>query len=123
MVAEGVEVVGGVAEAEDFDGFGGDAAAGQVFAGQGAFGGAELGIEPDGGGFVEIEEFAAEAGFGGFFGRVELALGEWNAAFLGYGADSFRESQILYLADKAEDISGLTAAEAVVELAAGVDGE
>jgi hypothetical protein len=62
-------------------------------------------------------------GFGGFFGGVEFAFGERNAAFLGDGSDGFREGEVLYLADKAEDISGLAAAEAVVELAAGVDGE
>ena len=58
----------------------------------------------------------ALAGFGGFFRAVVLPFGEWNAAFLGDYADGFREACVLYLADKAEDIAGLAAAEAVVAI-------
>ena len=72
---------------------------------------------------MQIEELAAQAGFGGFFGGIELAFGQRNAAFLGYCADRFREAKVLYLTDKAEDISGLPAAKAVVKLASGVDGK
>jgi hypothetical protein len=99
-VAQGVEVVGRVADAEGGDGFGGDAAAGEVFAGEGAFGGAELLFEPERGGFVEVEELAAQAGFGGFFGGVELALGERDAAFLGDGADGLGEAEFSILLTK-----------------------
>src|ERR1700729_3100746 len=72
---------------------------------------------------MQIEEFAALAGFRGFFGAVVLPFGQRDAAFLGYDADRLGEACILYLADKAEDIAGLAAAKAVVELAAGVDVE
>ncbi len=43
--------------------------------------------------------------------------------FLGYGAHGFGEADVFHLLDEGEDVAGLVAAEAVVELAAGVDGE
>ncbi len=122
-VAEGVEAVGRVADAEGLDAFRGEAAAGEVFAGDGAFGAAELLFKPGGCGFVEFEELGTQAGSGGFFRRGELALGQGDAAFLGDDADGLREADVLDFADEAEDVAGGLAAEAVVELAHGVDGE
>jgi hypothetical protein len=92
-LAHVVEVVGRVADAEGLDGLGGDAAAGEVLAGAGGFGGFELGLEVLGGGLVDVDELAAQAGFAGFFGRVELALGEGDAALGGDGADGFGEAE------------------------------
>ncbi len=68
LVAHVVEVVGCVADAEFGDGFGRDSAACQVFAGAGGLGGFEGGFEVLGGGFVDVEELAAQAGFLSFFG-------------------------------------------------------
>ena len=65
LLAHVVEVVGGVADAEFGDGFGGDAAAGEVFAGAGGLGAFEGGFEVLGGGFVDVDELAAQAGFAG----------------------------------------------------------
>jgi hypothetical protein len=81
-VAQGVEAVGRVADAEGLDAFGGEAAAGQVFAGHGAFGAAQLLFKPGGGGFVQFQELGALARSGGLFRRGELALGQRNAALL-----------------------------------------
>jgi len=60
---------------------GGESAASEVFAGGGAFGGAELLFEPGGGGFVEIEELAALAMLGGFFGEANSRLGRGTPHF------------------------------------------
>ena len=122
-LAEGVEIVGGVADAEFGYAVGGEAAAGEVFAGEGAFGGAKLVLEPGAGGFVEVEEFGALAVFGGFFRGGEVAFGEGNAAFLGDGADGFGEAEVFDFLDEGEDVSMLVAAEAVEVLAADVDAE
>ena len=59
LFAHVVEVVGGVADAEFCDGFGCDAAAGEVFAGAGGLGAFEGGFEVLGGGFVDVDELAA----------------------------------------------------------------
>ena len=92
-VAHVVEVVGGVADAELGDGVGGDAAASEVFAGAGGFGGFEEAFEVLGGGLVDFDELTADAGGlsikASLFGRGELALGQWNAGLGGDGADGF----------------------------------
>ena len=67
-VAHVVEVVGREADAEFGDGFGRDAAAGEVLAGAGGVGRLQLGFEVLGGGFVDVDELAAQAGFARFFG-------------------------------------------------------
>ncbi len=103
--------------------FGREAAAGQVFAGDGAFGAAQLLFKPGGGGLVQFEQLAALAGFGGFFGRGELALGQRDAGLLRDDAHGFREADVLNFLHEAEDVAGDLAAEAVVELAHRVDGE
>ena len=90
---------------------------------QRAFGGAELLFEPGGGGLVELEELAALAALGGFFGRGEFALGQRDAGFCATAADGFREADVFDFLDEGEDVAVLVAAEAVEELAAGVDGE
>ena len=72
---------------------------------------------------MELEELAALAVLGGFFGRSEFALREGDAAFLGDGADRFREADVFDFLDEGEDVAVLVAAEAVEELAAGVDAE
>ena len=122
-VAHVVEVVGRVADAELCDGLGGDAAAGEVLAGAGGFGGFEVGLEVLGGGFVDVDELAAEAGFAGFFGGVELALGKRDAGLGGDGADGLGEAERLHLHDEGEDVAFLVAAEAVEVAVGGVDGE
>ena len=72
---------------------------------------------------MEFEELGALAGSGGFFGRGELALGQGDADLLRDDADGLREGDVLDFADEAEDVARSLAAEAVVELAHGVDGE
>ncbi len=123
MFAEGVEGVWRVADAETFDAFFVEAAAGEVSAGGCSFAGAELLLKPLGGGFVELDEFGALAMLGGFFGGVEFALGERDAALFGNGADGLGEADVFYFLDEGEDVAGLAAAEAVEELASGMDGE
>src|SRR5258708_6022307 len=68
LLVDVVEVIGGVADAELCDGFGGDAAASEVFAGAGSLGGFESGFEVLGGGFVDVDELAADTGFAGLLG-------------------------------------------------------
>ena len=111
------------ADAEFCDPVGGESAAGEVFARRRAFGGAQLLFEPGSRGFVQLEKLAALAMLGGFFGRSEFALGEGDAGLLRDGADGFRESDVLDFLDEGEDVAMLVAAEAVEELAAGVDRE
>ena len=118
-----VEVVGGVADAELCDGFGGDAAAGEVLAGAGGLGAFECGFEVLRRGFVDVDELAAQAGFVGFFGGAELALGQRDAALGGDDADGFGEADVLHLHDEGEDVALFVAAEAVEVAVGGVDGE
>ena len=72
---------------------------------------------------MQLEELAALAVLGGFFGRSEFALGKGDAGLLRDGADRFREADVLDFLDEGEDVAVLVAAEAVEELAAGVDAE
>ena len=99
------------------------AAGGEVFAGDGALGRTKLLFKPQRCLLVDVEELAALTAFAGFFRAVELALGQRDVALLSDDADGFRESYILNLADEGENVAGNAAAEAVVELADGVDGE
>src|SRR5271168_4652830 len=69
---------------------------------------------------MQIQQLAALAGFRCFLRRVEVALGQRNAALLRNGANRFRKGKIFDLRDEAEDVSGLATAEAVEELLAGV---
>ena len=55
--------------------------------------------------------------------ELNSALGSGDAELLGDGADGFGKGDVLDLLDKAEDVAGDSAAEAVEELARGVDGE
>ncbi len=123
LLAHVVEVVGGVADAEFGDRVGGDAASGQVFAGACGLGTFEGGFEVLRGGFVDVDELAAEAGFAGFFGRAELALGEGDAALGGDDADGLGEADVFHLHDEGEDVALFVAAEAVEVAVGGVDGE
>ena len=79
-VAQGVEAVGRVADAEGLDAFGGESAAGQVLARHGAFRPAQLLFKPGGCGLVQFQELGPQARSGSFFGRRKLALGQRNAA-------------------------------------------
>ena len=72
---------------------------------------------------MEFEQLAAKTGAGGFFRGGEFALGEGDAAFAGDDADGFGEADVFNFADEAEDVARDSAAETVVELADGVDGE
>jgi hypothetical protein len=118
-----VEVVGSVADAEPCDGVGGDAAAGEVFAGAGGFRGFECGFEVLRGGFVDIDELAADAGFAGLFGGAEFALGERDSALGGHDANGLGKADVFQLHDEGEDVAFLVAAEAVEVVMRGVYGE
>ena len=72
---------------------------------------------------MKVEEEAAGTGLASFLRGVELDLGGGNAELLGDGADRFREGYVFDLLDEGEDVSRDSAAEAVEELAAGVDGK
>ena len=65
----------------------------------------------------------SETGLGGFFRRGKLPPGQGDAALLGYDPHRFAEGDILELAHKREHVARGLAAEAVVELAGGVDVE
>ena len=123
LLAHVVEVVGGVADAELCDGFGGDAAAGEVFAGAGGFGSFQCGFEVLRGGFVNVDELAAKAGFAGLFGGVELALGKRDSALDGDGANGLGKADVFHLHDEGEDVALFVAAEAIEVAVGGVDGE
>ncbi len=82
-----------------------------------------MGFEVLGGGFVDVDELAAEAGFAGFFGGGEFALGEGDAALGGDCADGLGEADVFELLDEGEDVAFFMAAEAVEVAVAGVDGE
>ena len=60
---------------------------------------------------------------GGFFRRGEFAFGERDTAFLRDGTDGLGEADVLDFLDEGEDVAMLMAAEAIEELAAGVDAE
>ena len=122
-VAHVVEVVGGVADAEGFDGLGGDAAAGEVFAGAGGLGRLQGLLEVLGGGLVNVDELAANAGFAGLFGGGELAFGQGDAGLGGDDADGLGEGDVFELHDEGEDVAFFVAAEAVEVAVGGVDGE
>ena len=72
---------------------------------------------------MDVDELAAEAGFAGFFGRAEFALGERDAALGGDDADGFGEADVFHLHDEGEDVAFFVAAEAVEVAVGGVDGE
>ena len=88
-----------------------------------AAGDLRCGFEVLGGGFVDVDELAAQAGFAGFFGRGEFALGEGDAAFGGDDADGLGEADVFHLHDEGEDVAFFVAAEAVEVAVGGVDGE
>ena len=58
-----------------FDAFGGQPAAGQVFAGQGAFGRAQLLFKPGGGGFVQFKSLARRRASAASSGEENSRLG------------------------------------------------
>lgn len=72
---------------------------------------------------MEFEELAALAVLLGFFGRGEFAFGEGDARFLRDGANRLGETDVLDFLDEGEDVAVLVAAEAIEELAAGVNAE
>ena len=72
---------------------------------------------------MDVDELAAQAGFAGFFGGAELALGQRDAALGGDDADGFGEADVLHLHDEGEDVALFVAAEAVEVAVGGVDGE
>ena len=97
--------------------------AGEVFAGAGAFGAAqapEKTLRPARGRRAYCPR---SRGFFGFLGGGIAGFGQRDAQLLRDQADGFREGDVLDLLDEAEDVSGNAAAEAVIELARGVDGE
>ena len=81
-VAQGVEAVGRVADAEGLDAFGREAAAGQVFARHGAFGPRNCSSNQAVAVSCSSRSLRAQARSGGLFGRGKLALGQRNAALL-----------------------------------------
>ena len=114
---------GCIADAELRDHFFIQAAAGQIFAGPCAFGTAEAFLEERDGALVHVEQLAAQAGFFGFaFGGV-AGFGKRNTQLLRDHPDGFREGDVFDFLDEAEDVAGDATAEAVIELARGVDGE
>jgi hypothetical protein len=99
------------------------ATAGEIFAGFCAFGTAEAFLEEGDGALVYIEKLAAQAGFFGFaFGGV-AGFRQGNAELLRHHTDGFGEGDVFDFLDEAEDVAGEAAAEAMIELARGVDRE
>ncbi len=123
FVAKEEAGLGGEADAEARNGLVVEAAAAKILTGGGGFGTAELLLKPLAGGLVKIEQKAAGAGLARFLRRVELGLGRGDAELLGDGANGLRKGDVLDFLDEGEDVSGDSAAEAVEELAAGVDGK
>src|ERR1039458_7656705 len=117
---ESAPIAIGIAEAELFDGFGPDAAAGQIgardFAGRPGQAGAEILLRE----FVHLVEGFALAGF--LIGILR-ALGHWNAVALGQALEGFVKAQTFELHDEAHHVALGLAPEAVVELLGGVDRE
>jgi hypothetical protein len=72
---------------------------------------------------VDVDELAAEAGFAGFFGGGELALGQGDAALGGDCADGLREADVFEFLYEGEDVAFFVAAEAVEVSVCCVDGE
>ena len=72
---------------------------------------------------MQFQQLGTHARAGGFLGRGELAFGQGNAAFACDDPHGFWEGDVFDLGDEAEDVARGLAAEAVVELADGVDGE
>ena len=95
----------------------------EIFAGGRRLGTAKLLLKPQAGSLMKVEQQAAGASFAGFLRGVELGFGCGDAELLGYGADSLRKGDVLNLLDESEDVAGDSAAEAVEELASGVDGK
>ena len=100
-----------------------EAAAGEVFAGAGAFGAAQAFLKECDCALVDVEQLSAQARFFGFAGSGVTGLGQRNAELLRDHADGFREGDVFDLLDEAEDVAGDAASEAVIELARGVDGK
>jgi len=123
LLAHVIEVVGRIADAEFGDGVGVDAAAGEIFAGAGGFGGLQASFEVLRCYLVDVDELATEAGFACLFGRAEFALGQRDAALGGDDADGLGEADVLHLHDEGEDVTFLVAAEAVEVVVDCVDGE
>ncbi len=104
-VAQRVEAVGRVADAEGLDSFGRQSAAGQVLARHSPFRPAQLLLEPRGCGLVQLQELGAQARSGSLFRRRELPLGQRNAALLRDDAHRLGKADVLDLAHKAENTS------------------
>jgi hypothetical protein len=114
--------IGGGADAEEFDGLGGDAAFGEVIAGELAGGlVGETMLPALGELFVDIEQLVLEvAGLLGAGGVFEFE-GDFGA--LGEAADGVHEADVFVFLEEGEDVAALVAAETVEDLLLGIDVE
>ncbi len=115
--------IGGVADAELRDHLLVQSASGEVFTGAGAFGTAQAFLKEGDRTLMDVEQLSAKTGFLGFAGRRVARFGKGHAEFLRDQPNGFGESDVLDFLDEAENVPGNTAAEAVIELARGMDGE
>ena len=95
----------------------------QVFAGLRALGAAQAFLEKcRARSWTSSSTVRSLASFG-FLRSVEAGLGHGDPQLLGHRADGFREGDVLDFLDEGENVAGDAAAEAVKELAGGVDRE
>jgi UDP-N-acetylglucosamine 1-carboxyvinyltransferase len=86
-------------------------------------GGCAIGARPIDLHLKGLEQLGAELCFPGFAGGGVAGFGERDAELLCDQADGFGEGDVFDFLDEAEDVAGNAAAEAVIELARGVDGK
>src|SRR5208337_1923078 len=99
-VAQRVEAVGRVADAEGLDAFRRQTAASQILARYSAFGRAQLLFKPCGSRFVQIQELRSLTCFGSLLRGGELPLGQGNSALACHDADRFGERDVLDLGNE-----------------------
>ena len=119
---ERVAAAGSIADAELLDDFFGDAAIFEIGAGDFAFGsvfevlGEKCSARRDG-----FRRERALLIFAAFFGRAIARCRNGDAAFFGDNADGFGKRALFHFHDKFEDVAADVAAEAVVDLAQGMN--
>ena len=99
------------------------AARGQIFAGVGRFGPAQLLLKKVAGALVDFDQPAAHFGVTCFLRRGVAHLRQGNLQLLRYQPHSFGKSDVLDLLHEGENVSRCPAAEAVEKLPRGVNGE
>ncbi len=122
-VAQRVEGIRSIANAELRDRLRRQTAAGKIFPRPGAFRRAQLLFKPGRRQLVQFEQLAALAVLLRLLRRGEFPLGQGDAALLGHDFDCFREADVLDLLHEGEDIARLAAAKTMVELAHRVHGK